>query len=156
MAETTARNIADYIISFSHEHGDPVSNLKLQKLLYYSQAWYLALYDKPLFDERLEAWVHGPAVPPVYGMFKGWAWTPIGEVPPLDHCREQVGQHVAEHLDEVMDVYGGMAAYDLEKLAHSEMPWQKARQGLSPDESSNALISHEDMKAFYRSRLNGN
>ena len=60
MAEVSARQVAQFMISFSHEHGDPISNLKLQKLLYYAQAWFLALQDKPLFDERIEAWAHGP------------------------------------------------------------------------------------------------
>lgn len=71
MAELAAKRVADYIIAFAHEHGDPVSNLKLQKLLYYAQAWHLALHDNPLFDERIEASVHGPAVPPVYGALQG-------------------------------------------------------------------------------------
>ena len=55
----SANQVAQNIIGFSHEHGDPISNLKLQKLLYYAQAWYLALYDVPLFDDPIEAWVHG-------------------------------------------------------------------------------------------------
>lgn len=150
MAEITAGRAADFIIAFSREHGDSVSNLKLQKLLYYSQAWFLAIYDKPLFDERLEAWVHGPAVPPIYGEFKKWSWQPIDcevSFPELD-------KPVQEHLEEIMDVYGGMSAYELERLTHSEDPWKNARGGISPDESSNAVISINDMKGYYRSRLN--
>jgi uncharacterized phage-associated protein len=56
-----ASEIADYLIAFSHEHGDPVSNLKLQKLLYYAQAWHLALHDEPLFNDRIEAYGDGGA-----------------------------------------------------------------------------------------------
>jgi uncharacterized phage-associated protein len=101
--------VADYLIAFSHEHGDPVSNLKLQKLLYYAQAWQLALYDEPLFNDRIEAWVHGPVVPSVYRQYKEWAWMPIQhdpQPPALD-------SGVQAHLDEVMDVYGSMSAYQL-------------------------------------------
>jgi len=146
---------AEFLIAFSHECGDPLSNLKLQKLLYYSQAWFLALYDKPLFDERIEAWVHGPAVPPVYGEFKKWTWQPIEceiDLPALEKALEK---HVQDHLTEVMDVYGVMSAYQLEKLTHSEDPWKKARNGIPLDEPSTAIITHEDMKQYYRSRLNG-
>ena len=153
MAEPVAKKVADYFIAFSHEHGDPVSNLKLQKLLYYAQAWYLALYDQPLFDERIEAWVHGPAVPPVYGAYKGWAWQPIQDDPGLDSIG--LPKPIEDHLNEVMDAYGTMGAYELEKLTHAESPWLNARGGMPIDQPSNAVISHEDMKNYYRRVLDG-
>jgi uncharacterized phage-associated protein len=153
MADTIAKKAADYIIAFSHDCGDPISNLKLQKLLYYSQAWYLALYDKPLFDERIEAWVHGPVVPPVYGAYKGWAWQPIQDNPTLDSVG--LPGAVKAHLNEIMDAYGSMGAYDLEKLTHSEAPWLNSRGGIPIDQASNALISHEEMKNFYRLAIDG-
>lgn len=65
-----SREIADYIILYFQEHGEPLTNLKLQKLLYYAKGWYLALYDKPLFNDKIEAWVHGPVVPSIYHAFK--------------------------------------------------------------------------------------
>ena len=145
----TALETARYIIRFSHEHGDPVSNLKLQKLLYYAQAWHLALYDEPLFGERLEAWVHGPVVPPVYGTFKQWTWQPIS----VEVTLPDVSDPDREHLDEVMDVYGGLTAMYLEKLTHQEDPWRKARAGLSDDAPSNAVISHKDMQEYYKARV---
>jgi uncharacterized phage-associated protein len=119
-----ASTISKFLIAFSHEHGDPLSNLKLQKLLYYAQAWHLAIFDKPVFEEQIEAWVHGPVVVPEYRRFKGWAWQPIQddpEAPALDEA-------LAQHLTEVMDVYGGMTAYQLEQLTHSETPWIKCSQ----------------------------
>lgn len=148
MAEQAAQ-IAEYIIGFSQRHGDPISNLKLQKLLYYSQAWFLALFDTPLFNERIEAWVHGPVVPPVYGDFKAWSWTPI--VTQFDPDGIQLPENVKAHVQEVLEVYGGMSAYQLEQLTHSEEPWLKARGNTPPDEPSTAVISHDDMKAYYRS-----
>ena len=144
-----ASEVADYLIAFSHEHGDPVSNLKLQKLLYYAQAWHLALFDEPLFNDRIEAWVHGPVVPSVYRQFKEWAWMPIAKDPE----RPILDQTIQAHLDDVMDVYGSMTAYQLERLTHDEDPWIKARGGIPEDEPSNAVIEQEEMKRFYRSRL---
>jgi uncharacterized phage-associated protein len=149
MAGTTARLVADFVISFAQEHGDPVSNLKLQKLLYYAQAWHLAIFDRPLFDERIEAWVHGPAVPPVYGDFKQWTWQPIG----IEIAAPDLGHEISDHLNEIMDVYGELSAYQLEKLTHSEDPWRNARGGIPPDGPSNAIIPHEEMKQYYRARL---
>ena len=60
---TTASKLADYYIWFANDVGSYLSNHKLQKLLYYAQAWYLAFEDTPLFDEDFEAWVHGPTIP---------------------------------------------------------------------------------------------
>ena len=148
---TTAQTIADYLIAFSHQHGDPVSNLKLQKLLYYAQAWYLALYDEPLFGDPLQAWVHGPVVPSVYRRYKDWAWKPIEENPEMPSLEPQV----QKHLVEVMGVYGTMTAYGLELLTHDEEPWRNARGALAVDEPSTSVISLDDMKRFYRLQLNG-
>jgi uncharacterized phage-associated protein len=101
METTTAGRVADYFINFSHEVGDPISNLKLQKLLYYAQAWHLALYDSSLFPERIQAWVHGPAVPPVYRRFKEWAWKPISDNPQSPKFPVRIGNH----LNQVMRGY---------------------------------------------------
>ena len=149
MAQTTARAIADFFIWFSHDHGDQISNLKLQKLLYYAQAWFLALYDRPLFEERIEAWVHGPVVPPVYREFKSWGWQPIG----VDVAQSPFEGAVRDHLNEVMAVYGVMSAFELERLTHSEAPWIDARGPIPEDEASTAVISHESMARFYRTRI---
>ena len=147
----SANQVAQNIIGFSHEHGDPISNLKLQKLLYYAQAWYLALYDVPLFDDPIEAWVHGPVVPSVYGKYKGWSWRPID----IEPEEEEFDSQTRNHLDEVMDVYGGLSAYDLEKLTHQEDPWRNARGDLPPDAPSNNVISHQDMRDYYKVRVDG-
>ena len=149
MPETTAKLVTDYFIHFSHDVGDPISNLKLQKLLYYAQAWYLAFYGSTLFKERIEAWVHGPAVPPVYGQFKEWAWQPIAKNPALPKFHVPI----SKHLHDVMRKYGPMTAYQLEILTHQERPWRDARKGLAPDVPSNAVISPQSMRDFYRSLL---
>ena len=146
-----ADKIAKYTIKFSHEHGDLITNLKMQKLIYYAQAWHLALYGSPLFDERIEAWVHGPVVPSVYRKYKQWEWRPIDSEPE----EEKFDSKTLNHLDEIMDVYGGVSAYDLEKLTHQEAPWQNARKGLPSDAPSNSVISHQDMRDYYKARVDG-
>ena len=75
MAGTSAQTVANHFVELLHDQGG-ISNLKLQKLLYYAQAWHLALYGEPLFRDRIEAWVHGPVVPPVFGAFKHNKWQP--------------------------------------------------------------------------------
>lgn len=146
MYQVTADEVADYILRFAHAKGDLITNLKLQKLIYYAQAWYLALYDKPLFQEPLEAWVHGPVQPALYRRFKKYAWNPIEH----DTQKPKLSERVEEHLSEIMAVFGDYSAYTLERMVHSEEPWIKARKGLALDEPSTTEIAIEDMKQYYR------
>jgi uncharacterized phage-associated protein len=146
MAEITAHQVADYFIAFSRDVGDPLTNLKLQKLLYYAQGWYLALYDKPLFPDRIEAWPHGPVVPPVYGRFKRWRWDAIGdEIGPPD-----LPEDVRAHLEEVIRVFGGFTAFALEQMTHQEDPWKDARGDIPLDAPSNAVIQHDSLARFFK------
>ena len=147
MAKSTVNKIADYLLWFACSHGDPLTNLKLQKLIYYAQAWHLALKDSPLFEDRFEAWVHGPVVPSLYRRFKENGWSPII----VNNEPEGLSTEIITHLQDVLKVYLGFSAYDLERLSHSELPWKSARGDLPPDEASNAKISSDEMKAYYRS-----
>jgi uncharacterized phage-associated protein len=148
--DSTAKEVADCIIQHHYDRGDYVSNLKLQKLLYYCQAWYLALYNKALFKEHFEAWVHGPVQPKLYGEFKQYGWQPI-----FDHKTDcaKVPAHVKAHIDEVLKVYGAMSGSELELRSHSEEPWLEARKNLAPDKSSTTRINTETMRRYYKSRL---
>lgn len=143
----TARQVANHIISFFQKRQQPITNLQLQKLLYYVQAWHLAIYDEPLFEERLEAWVHGAVQPQVYSQFKQFLWEPITAAV---QCPAFADEEVPNHIDKVLEHYGKFSARDLERMIHREEPWQKARGRLSEDKPSKALIRHEDMKEYYR------
>lgn len=147
-AKHTAKEVADCILKFCNDCGDLISNLKLQKLLYYSQAWNLALQGKPLFEEDIEAWVHGPVEPGTYVRFKQSGFKPIN----LKVART-FDAALESHVKNVMEIYGGMSGFDLERQTHSEPPWQDARKGLAPDESSHNVISKQSMRAYYKSLL---
>jgi uncharacterized phage-associated protein len=145
-----ATQIAEYVIWYSHEHGDPISNLKLQKLLYYIQGWHLALKGHAIFAEEIQAWVHGPVVPPVYRAYKAWSWQPIGVDCPT---KPAITNGTEKLIQEVLQVYGSLTPIHLERLTHSESPWRDARKGLAPDAASTAVISNESMKRFFKSQL---
>jgi uncharacterized phage-associated protein len=160
LPKATAKQVADWIIAFHHEHGDPITNLRLQKLLYYAQAWRLALADEPLFDEDFEAWIHGPVVPAVYREFKkhGCEAVPVPPVPPTagDEPRfpkPGLGAAVEKHLGEVLEAYGDLSTWSLEQLTHQEEPWREARVGLEPDAPCQRVIRKETMTRFYKSLL---
>jgi uncharacterized phage-associated protein len=149
--QLSAQDVASYFINFCHNHGDYITNLKLQKLLYYAQAWYLALYNKPLFGEEIQAWVHGPVIPSVYSSYKKHSYKPIDENPSIS-----LPSDISKHLEEVMEVYGGCSAFDLERMTHQSEPWIKARGGIPIDQSSNDIISQKDMKNYYARMVKDN
>jgi uncharacterized phage-associated protein len=138
---------SDFLLIESRERGEVLSNLKLQKLLYYGQAWYLALNDRPLFDEDFQAWIHGPVLPTQYHRFKDFQWRPIM----MDLAMPTIDPGIVEHLNEIVDVFGSETAVALELMTHREQPWIEARGGIPMDEPSNAIIAKGTMRNFYRS-----
>lgn len=140
--------VSNYLLAESRERGDVLTNLKLQKLLYYAQAWHLALKGEPIFAEEFRAWVHGPVLLSQYHRFRKYRWEPILE----DIQRpDDLAASVRDHLDEVLDVFGSETATALELMTHREQPWQEARGDTPSDEPSNAIINKNIMKDFYRS-----
>jgi len=148
MADSTAKAVTDAFVRLSRENRSEITNLKLQKLLYYAQAWYLVFNDRPLFDENIEAWVHGPVVPEIFRLYKHLRWSPIP-----DAGAAVDSENIEDHLREVFRVYGGLSATKLERLTHSEEPWKDARRGLPIDEPSRNVISPESMKRYYSTLL---
>ncbi len=139
---------AKYFVWKANTEKKPITNKKLQKLLYYVQAWHLVFYNTPLFTEPIEAWVHGPAVRGLYGHYKRFGFDPIEEeVSKADLVRPDAEDR--ELLDETWALYGGYDAEYLERLAHHEDPWRQARNGLDLSDISDNVISHESMKTYY-------
>jgi len=136
----TAHEIAKYFVSLvDEEAGDSISNLKVQKLLYYAQGFHLAVYDAPLFPEAIKAWAHGPVVPQVYHQYKDFGAGPITvERVNLDDYSSEV----RELLDEVHKVYGQFTAAKLRDMTHQEPPWRNTPQS--------EAISHESMSEFFK------
>lgn len=148
----SAQEIADHLISLAHQHGSFISNLKLQKLLYYAQAWHLAVFDRPLFREQLEAWVHGPVVPSVYRRFRSYGFRNID-----DEVRAPIlAQDTIQFLQELAEGYLGIDAYALELMTHREDPWRNARGNIPPNQASRAAISESGMRAYFKARIQQN
>lgn len=119
--------------------------MKLQKLLYYSQAWSLVWDDKPLFKARVEAWANGPVVPQVYqqhrGLFKVKDWSK-GD-------RTAISKIESETIDSVLKFYGDKSSQWLSDLSHSEAPWVDARVGFLPGQRCGKEITHAAMAEYY-------
>lgn len=147
----SALDIGRYFIYLGNQEKNPITNKKLQKLVYYSQAWSLALNKKKLFKEPIEAWVHGPAVRSLYAQYKNFGFDPIKE--DINKSSIKISVKDKKLLDEVWRVYGKFDAAYLEMLTHSENPWQEARNGLQDSENSDNEISTKAMKSFYSAKL---
>ena len=138
-----AIEIAKYFVSLSDEDaGDTVSNLKVQKLLYYAQGFALVILGKPLFDEDIEAWNHGPVVASVYHELKNFG---SGGVKFDKTGTEQdfsIGQEEQQLLNDVYEAYGQFSAWKLRDMTHIEAPWVETTQG--------CFISHKKLIKHFK------
>jgi len=140
----SAMDVANYFLSIaSEDDGELISNMKLQKLLYYAQGFALALRGDSLFGDRIEAWTHGPVVPSVYHAFKHSQGGPV--VPEEDIDWDAYSPDDRVLLDEVYQVYGQYSASALRALTHSEPPWCDTPEG--------AEITCSAMKEFFETQI---
>lgn len=146
--------VADYFLALTDSNaGDTISNLKLQKLVYYGQAWHLAMRDEPIFAEAIQAWPHGPVVPLLYHRFKGYGWSSIDTTALITDPFEDLPACARDVLDQVYSAYGDFTGKQLEAMTHAEAPWIDARGRAEPLERSDAIITHDAMRRFYRARM---
>ena len=143
--KVTASEVAKYIIEEFHGAEDLITNMKVQKLLYYVQGWHLGLYGSPAFAEEFQAWVHGPVQNEVYQEYKDFQWNPINKVVKSPKFE----QSLQDHIMDVLGHHGGNTAYALKVIICKEPPWVEARKGLDFKEKSNNFISTDIMKSYF-------
>ncbi|MGJ5815799.1 Panacea domain-containing protein [Paludibaculum fermentans] len=140
----SCHDIADFFLSqVDPEAGELMSNLKLQKLVYYAQGLHLAITGIPLFNEPIEAWAHGPVVPELYRRFKSYGAGAITESPEVD--LEKFSDQTIELLLEVYQVYGQFSAFKLRNMTHEEPPWLNTPSG--------EVIAQAAMAEFFKTRI---
>lgn len=139
----SVHDVAKYIL---RQQGE-MDTWKLQKLVYYSQAWHLVWDERPLFVERIEAWANGPVSPDLFrehqGQFKVKTW-PKGHISRLSPTERESIRVVLRH-------YGRRTGFTLRELTHRESPWKNARAGLLPGTASRREITRDAMSAYYGS-----
>jgi uncharacterized phage-associated protein len=146
-ARADVLDVAAAIVDVASATGDDdLTTMKLQKLVYYVQAWHLADHGTPLFDEPIEAWPEGPVVRRLWQHHRGarrvhgFRFGSADQLSPEDRAL----------VEEVVDRYGRLSGDALSELTHAERPWKTARGDLSPRDSSNDVIDPEIMRASYR------
>lgn len=136
-------DVAAYIINKLR----PIDAMKLQKLIYYSQAWSLVWDDRPLFNARIEAWANGPVVRSVFKTYQGMykiSEPKVGDPSGLTSEEKKT-------VDAVVKFYGKKSGFFLSQLTHRERPWLKARVGIAPGDPSDNEITLSAMRDYYGS-----
>jgi len=156
-APANIQDVCDYIIVKMDEAQVHLNVLKLHKLLYYVQAWYLAFMDgRRCFDDEFQAWVHGPVNRTIFDRFRSekamYSRVRVGDVR-SEFNLENIPANVKRHIDAVLEVYAEFTDDQLEQMTHDEEPWQTARAGLRPTERSENVISDDLMREYYGARV---
>ncbi|MDB5575315.1 MAG: hypothetical protein JWR80_491 [Bradyrhizobium sp.] len=139
----TVLDVAQYILSKRGE----MTAMKLQKLVYYCQAWHIAWHDDVLFPERIEAWVDGPVAPVLFNKHRGSFR--VSSIPSAK--AERLTKDEKSTIDKVLKFYGDKSPQWLIDLSHQEAPWRDARHGIPDGTPSNRPIPPEAMGRFYSS-----
>lgn len=140
VAETTVEEIAKAFLSIQ-----PMTHKKLQKLCYYAYSWYLTFYNRKLFENRFEAWIHGPVDPNLYQRYKDWGWQEIED----STGNLQLDERHMNFVHKVFNSYGHLTGNQLEYLSHTEEPWQITRGDLAEYEPCNSRIEDDVIRRFY-------
>lgn len=144
--------VADYFLSKS-----AMSHKKLRLLLYYAYSWVLVIFNennkisKKLFDEPIQAWVHGAMIPKVYEHYKEYGWDDIPKIEDFDESQIDAG--VLDVLEQVWDVYGGFKTFQLETLHQKEKPWIEARGNAKAWETVETEISDKTIYEYYSNMM---
>ncbi len=149
-------DIVKYILIKCAYCGDLITNLKMQKILYYVYVWCRVQLKQSCFEEKFQAWPNGPVLPSVYDALKSYGASPIDvDFAGIDSeegiikLKKTLGKELVELVDSVYEKYGTMSAFTLVSLTHSELPWKNARKGLEVGQRSINEISDKDILAQY-------
>lgn len=144
-------DVAAYVL----EQIGSVTTMKLQKLVYYSQARSLVKCDKPLFADEIQAWANGPVSPRLYRVHSGKYMIGKGALGSAG-AADNLSPHEKAIADDVIRELGSYSGEQLRALTHNELPWQEARKGYAPGQICNVPISVDSMKRYYSSPLCSN
>ena len=137
----SALDVAKFVISYSNEKKYEISNLKLQKILYFIQAEFLVSENQPCFYEEIEAWNFGPVVPEVYHVYKIFGGSNIYI---RNFNKDKILQKDRELIEAMVDVCSKYSPSRLVEITHNQTPWKNAYiRGV------NNIITRESIKSFF-------
>lgn len=151
MSNVTARDIANYFLFLDEfeESSEGISNLKMQKLLYYAFGFYAATYDEFLFQDDIAAWPYGPVVPELCEYYQQYKKDHIpfpSEVKSYDEI-DTLSPQQEQLVKDIFDEFGQYSAWKLKDMTHEEAPWMKYFRRENP------VIPPEELMAYFKTRL---
>jgi uncharacterized phage-associated protein len=151
-------HVCDYVIfRITSEGNASLSHLKLQKLLYYCQSWFLAYEKNKLFDGKFQAWIHGPVNRQIYDRFKDTKY--IYSLINMTDVKEEnlsfptLTELEKVYINAVLETYAPFSDGQLETMTHNEKPWIDAREGYEPFQRCEEEINETTMETFYATRI---
>ena len=136
-------DVAKYIL----ESRGMMTAMKLQKLVYYSQAWSLAWTEEPLFDDEIEAWANGPVIRSLFELHRGMFKVTARDLPNGDSSVLSTDEK--DTINSVLEFYGNKSPQWLSDLTHMEDPWKNARSGIPDYVRDNTIISKASLLEYY-------
>ena len=138
-----AEDIAMYILQYYNCKNISITNLKLQKVLYYIQGEFYRRFGYPAFIDNIEAWKFGPVIPQVYKKYSKFASDPIFE--PASVSYTLFSKEEINAIEEVCDSLENVDAWTLVQMTHNELPWAKYYE-----EGFNHIIPKDQISKFFR------
>ena len=146
----SADAVADYfLLKVRIEAEDLISNLKMQKLCYLAQGWSLALRDKSLFDDVIQAWALGPAIPPLFRRFKPYRWGALNPYKRRSEALKELDAEERRLLDWVWEEYRHYSGGELRDLICEQAPWKEAYGDTDFPDRCEEEITPASMKAYF-------
>ena len=138
-----AEGIAKYIIWHEWEAKRPVSNLRLQKLLYFVQVLCICLDGSPLFKDKIYGWDCGPVVPEIYEKYRKYGSMIIQDVE--DCSNAPIFKTDKEHIDLMLEECASKSNTELLNITLNQLPWRMANAGYT----ANREITVDSMKKYF-------
>lgn len=139
-------DIADFFIELAqYDDNDTITNMRINKLLYFSQAWYMVRYNTPLFDEEFEAWDFGPVVPCIYQKYKSKGKNNISKVSD-GFSADIFSENEIMTLLDVAKYYGQFSTSSLVARTHTKgTPWANVYK-----KGENNIINKESILLYFK------
>lgn len=120
----SALTIAQYIIKHELDANRPVTNLRLQKLLYFVQGNFYTLFNQECFYDKIEAWDYGPTIPSVYFKYSIFGSCTIFDFQKEDI--EKISNYHKKYISLILNINSRYSTQDLVKISKNQKPWINA------------------------------
>ena len=138
----SAIDVANQFLKLAKEKEDELTNMQLNKLVYFAHGWMLGLCGEPLIDENVEAWNYGPVIRPIYRKYQRYGKNPIAE---FEEIQQDLHKQASSIIKETYEIYGAMSGLELADLTHEyESPWFITVM------SSESIITNDIIESYFK------